>query len=299
MLFRKYDIVIFKDSEGVCRKMRIRGWMGFLLFGLFISLIAGNIYFWNYFTSHGQLEHRLHDSEKTVEEQKSQLLNLANKLKALEKDLARIRDFDSKLRVMINLDEEIDTDSVGGQARSDFSDSYLPVYRQELLARNMHGFLETLSTEVQLEEVRQEELLEAFEHNLDLLSATPTIWPTEGWVTSPFGRRISPFTGQSEFHQGIDISGKVGTPIYAPATGVVTFTGVDGGFGKTIVLKHGSGIVTRYCHLHRVSVDADQEVQRGELIGYLGNTGRSTGPHLHYEVRLNGVCVDPMRYILN
>lgn len=275
--------------------------MGVLLFLLFFGLIAGNAYFWRYFADYQILQSRLEESIKTVDEQKNQLLSLANKFKTMAKDLSRIRDFDSKLRVMVNLDQDqVETvTSVGGPEAGEFSKSYLPIYRQELLARKMHNFLHQLNTEVSLEEIRQQELVTAIRKNQDLLASTPSVWPTSGWVSSPFGYRISPFTGQREFHKGLDISGRVGTPIYAPAKGTVTFAGVDRGYGKSIILNHGSGIVTRYAHLSRIAVKKGQTVTRGELVGKLGNTGRSTGPHLHYEVQINAVCVNPMRYILN
>ncbi len=300
MLLKKYHIVVFKDNEGVCKKLYIRGWVLFALFGLFISLVAGNVHFWSYFADYTYVQSRLAKSEKTVDEQKSQLVSLAGKLKVLEKDLSRIRDFDTKLRVMINMENQVESaSSMGGDTRNSFSKSYLPVHRQELLARKMHSFLNQLTTDVRLEEMRQEELLQSFKDNKSLLVSTPSLWPTQGWITSPFGQRISPFTGQKEFHQGLDISGPIGTPIVAPAKGVISFTGVDGGFGKTILIKHGSNISTRYAHLSSFKVKQGQSVKRGEVIGYLGNSGRSTGPHLHYEVRLNGVCVNPMRYLIN
>ncbi len=301
MLLRKYHVVVFKDNEGICRKLCVRGWVVFAFFGFFLALAAGNIHFWKYFTEHDRMQARLNNSVKTVDEQKTQIVSLANKIRLMEKDLTRIRDFDSKLRVMINMDTEQGESitSVGGPENNDFSTDYLPVYRQELLARKMHNFLHQLYTDVRLEEVRQQELMQFIHGAKDLLASTPSIWPTKGWISSSFGYRVSPFTGQREFHKGIDISGKVGTPIYSPAKGTVTFAGVDNGYGKTVVIKHGSGIVTRYAHLHRIDVEKGQTVSRGELVAYLGNSGRSTGPHLHYEVRMNGVCVNPMRYILN
>ena len=302
MLFRKYHVVVFRENEGVCKKLRLRGWLIPGLFLLIAGLVAGNVYFWRYFTEFQTMQGDLTASEKTVEEQKNQLLSLANKLRGLEKDISRIRDFDSKLRVMMNLDRD-QADSVisvgGPEAGKEFSKSYLPLYRQELLARKMHNFLHQLNTDVRLEEVKQQDLLRAIRENKDLLEATPSIWPSEGWISSDFGYRTSPFTGQREFHKGIDISGRVGTPVYAPAKGKIIFAGVDGGYGRTLVTNHGSGIVTRYAHLHRIAVKKGQDVARGELIGYMGSSGRSTGPHLHYEIRLNGVCVNPMRYILN
>lgn len=301
MLFRKYHIVVFRDHEGCCRKFRMRGWVCAFLFLLIVGLGAGNVFLWQFYQSHSALTTLLAGSNKTVEEQKHQLLSLAGKLKKVEKDLTRIRDFDAKLRVMMNLDEEQGeaASSVGGGDEKAFSNDYLPIYRQELLARKMHNFLNQLSTDTQLEEVKQQQLVQAIRKNRDILASTPSIWPTEGWISSPFGKRRSPFTGRTDFHKGIDISNRIGTPIYAPAKGTVIFSGTDGGYGRSVVIDHGSGIITRYAHLHRSAVKKGDAVVRGDILAYMGNTGRSTGPHLHYEVRLNGVCKNPMRYILN
>jgi murein DD-endopeptidase MepM/ murein hydrolase activator NlpD len=301
MLFRKYHIVVFKDNEGASRKLKLRGWTVLLLGALVVGLVGGNVFFWKYSADHHILRSSLDSSKKTVQEQKTQLLAFAAKVQTLEKDLQRIRDFDSKLRVMINLDQERKPAGppIGGAESNDFTEAYLPLHRQDLLARKMHSFLHQLNTEAQLEEVRQQELMSVLRANQDLWASTPSIWPCEGFVSSSFGFRTSPFTGKREFHKGLDVSAPTGTPIYAPGKGKVSFAGRDGGYGLALAITHSSGLVTRYAHLHGASVRNGQTVGRGELVGYVGNTGRSTGPHLHYEVRLNGVPVDPIRYVLN
>lgn len=270
------------------------------LFFLMVGLTAGNVILWQKYTNNTRLEKGLNLAEKTVQEQKTQLLSFSQKIASLQKNLDRIRDFDSKLRVMINLDQDTQaTPPKGGPANENFSKGYLPLYRQELLARKMHDFLRQLNVEARLEEVRQQEIMHTLRNNQNVLEATPSIWPTSGWVTSAFAWRTSPFTGKREFHKGIDISAARGTPVYAPARGKITFAGRDGSYGLSIRLKHNATLATRFAHLHRIAIKSGKTVTRGELIGYVGNTGRSTGPHLHYEVRLNGVPVNPKRYILN
>jgi murein DD-endopeptidase MepM/ murein hydrolase activator NlpD len=110
---------------------------------------------------------------------------------------------------------------------------------------------------------------------------------------------VSPFTGRRQFHRGLDIASHSGTPIISPADGVVTFTGRKGLMGNMLTLEHGYGMVTRYGHLKKILKKRGERVKRGETIALVGNTGRSTGPHLHYEVRLNGVAVNPTKYFLN
>lgn len=128
-------------------------------------------------------------------------------------------------------------------------------------------------------------------------NSAPNLWPVEGQVTGSFGERIDPFNGEGAFHSGVDIGSSYGHPIIAPADGVVTVTETMGGYGKTIMIDHGNGISTRYGHLSGFAVTAGQRVQRGEVIGYVGESGRSTGPHLHYEVRINDTPVNPYKYL--
>jgi murein DD-endopeptidase MepM/ murein hydrolase activator NlpD len=132
-----------------------------------------------------------------------------------------------------------------------------------------------------------------------LLASIPSISPVNGWVTSGFGNRISPFTGQRTPHQGIDVASPIGTPIYAPADGVVIFTGTKAGFGNFIMIAHGYGIVSRYGHNAQNMVQPGQRVSRGEQIATVGMTGRTTGPHLHYEVLVNGRYANPKKFILD
>lgn len=128
-------------------------------------------------------------------------------------------------------------------------------------------------------------------------NALPNLWPVEGQVTGSFGERIDPFNGEGAFHSGVDIGSSYGTRIIAPADGLVVATETLGGYGKAIILAHGNGISTRYGHLSGFAVTAGQRVNRGDVIGYVGESGRSTGPHLHYEVRINDTPVNPYKYL--
>jgi murein DD-endopeptidase MepM/ murein hydrolase activator NlpD len=129
------------------------------------------------------------------------------------------------------------------------------------------------------------------------LNAAPNLWPVEGQVTGSFGERIDPFNGEGAFHSGVDISSTYGTPVIAPADGTVAFADFLGGYGRAIVIDHGHGITTRFGHLANFAVIAGQHIQRGDTIGYVGLSGRSTGPHLHYEVRINDTPVNPHKYL--
>ena len=301
MILRKYHIVVFRDQKGSCRKLQVRGWMFLTLVVLLTALTAGNFVLWKYYKNYTLLERGLGLSEKVVQEQKSQLLSLSQKITSLQDNLTRIQSFDSKLRVMMNIDQQSGetVNPQGGPTGVDFAEDYLPLYRQELLARKMHDFLNQLNMDARLEEVRQQEIMQALQDNESMLSTTPSVWPTSGWVTSPFGWRTSKFTGKREFHKGIDISAPPGTPVYAPSSGKIIYASRDGSYGLSVKIAHNQSLLSRYAHLQTLDVKVGDIVERGQLIGYVGNTGRSTGPHLHYEVRLSGVPVDPMHYILD
>jgi murein DD-endopeptidase MepM/ murein hydrolase activator NlpD len=128
-------------------------------------------------------------------------------------------------------------------------------------------------------------------------NSAPNLWPVEGQITGSFGERIDPFNGEGAFHSGVDISSYIGSPVMAPADGLVTFADFMGGYGRAVIVDHGHGISTRYGHLSSFAVTAGQHIQRGDTIGYVGLSGRSTGPHLHYEVRINDVPVNPYKYL--
>src|SRR5690348_761964 len=129
------------------------------------------------------------------------------------------------------------------------------------------------------------------------LAAAPSVWPVEGIVTGSFGERIDPFNGEGAFHTGVDIGAIYGQPIIAPADGTVEFADFMGGYGRAVIVDHGHGITTRYGHMKSFAVYPGQHVHRGDTIGYVGDSGRSTGPHLHYEVRINDVPVNPHKYL--
>ena len=130
-----------------------------------------------------------------------------------------------------------------------------------------------------------------------LAAATPSIWPAHGWLTGTFGGRSDPFTGEPGYHQGIDISTDKGQPVYATADGTVESAERAGDYGNLIVLTHDFGLSTRYGHLSRFNVNAGQRVKRGDVIGYVGSTGRSTGSHLHYEILANGKLINPLQLL--
>ena len=187
---------------------------------------------------------------------------------------------EKKLQDLVREDEERESDEL----REEFEKIHLAFDRVLQHAQTVELDVQSLSTT----------LLD----QKDYLESMPTLKPTGGWFTSGFGVRSSPYTGKPTMHEGLDIANHVGTPIVAPASGVVTFSGSRPGYGSLITIDHGYGIQTQYGHVSRSFVSTGEKVKRGQRIGAVGNTGRSTGPHVHYEVRVNGIPVDPYYYIL-
>jgi murein DD-endopeptidase MepM/ murein hydrolase activator NlpD len=163
----------------------------------------------------------------------------------------------------------------------------------------MHHQVDQTNLAAKTQALDFENLIRELETKRNLLASTPSIRPSDGWITSRFGYRTSPFTGRREFHSGLDISNKTGVKIVATANGKIAYASRKMYIGNLIVIDHGYGRVTRYGHLDKIMVKPGQRVKRGDVIGLLGNTGRSTGPHVHYEVKINGVAVNPLKYILN
>lgn len=167
---------------------------------------------------------------------------------------------------------------------------------ERVLARTRDG-ARRLAIRASTQSISFEDVIEGLQGKRHRLASTPSIWPTQGWVTSGYGYRASPFTGRRIFHAGLDIASDFGTAIVAPARGRVIYAGRKGPLGKTIVLDHGFGLRTSFGHTAEFFVKKGQEVERGQRIASVGSTGRSTGPHLHYTVEVRGRSVNPSNYI--
>jgi murein DD-endopeptidase MepM/ murein hydrolase activator NlpD len=194
---------------------------------------------------------------------------------------------------------EIDV-SVGGKEFSTSKDFYiLSDLKEKELFQQLDQVLDALNSEV---DKRSEALIESV-HELEKVhltwSSMPTITPVQGYLSSNFGYRISPFSGYRVIHSGIDIATKYGNPIKATAKGIVVFTGYKPYYGNIVIIDHGNGYITRYGHCSRILVREGNFVKKGDIIARVGSTGRSTGPHVHYEVLVNGVPINPLSFTLD
>ncbi|MBW2701504.1 MAG: M23 family metallopeptidase [Deltaproteobacteria bacterium] len=311
---KRFTIMVVPDRSATVRRFRIS--KASLLFGLwtligFFLLVVGGTVGGIYF--YGSVSGELEENDRLRYENlelRSQLLGVHQKVTSVQSILDRVERFDSKLRTITQLhdpDRHLALGPFDAKKDDDLDDPdgtvtdplVLSIGENPLAAVGLMGKrLEELVSEAERREGSINELEVYLRGQKVRLASTPSIWPTRGWLTSGFGTRLDPYTGKRTMHSGIDIANQQGVSIMAPARGTVTFAGSSGGFGKVIVVDHGFGMRTRYAHLSEIAVQVGDRVKRGDQIAKLGNTGRSTGPHLHYEVEVNGICENPMNYIL-
>lgn len=248
------------------------------------------------------LEQKMAEQQDLISGQQAQIQNFSSEINKLKAQLVTLNNFEEKIRVIANLNPVEEQDNlfgVGGSIPEDLVPTADLSNRQSSLIREMHVQVAQLEVASINQKKGFSTLLEALEGQKNLLACTPAVRPTKGWLTSKFGYRISPFTGRREFHKGLDIANHKGTEIIAPADGIIKFAGKKGFMGDLLVIDHGHGFVTRYGHLANILKKRGEKVKRGDLVAVMGNSGRTTGPHLHYEVHLNGVPINPEKYILN
>ena len=297
-----FDILIFGHKTSKTNHLRIHRKsfkIGFYLFAF--AYLCTTFFFCDYIQIKKEV-YKLNRLRLEMQAQKSQIQFFSDRIEDLEKELSKMKDFDRKIRIIANLEKGQDTTpimGIGGSSPSDIREKLKRENDENGLIQQMRGDIERLKSEAMSREESLSELEKLLQSKKEMLAHTPSIWPTVGWVTSDFGFRINPFTGLTQMHEGIDISNRVGTPVIAPANGIISDIGNDVGFGKILVISHGFGMTTRYAHLNKILVKVGQKVNRGEKIAEIGMSGKTTGSHLHYEVRVTGVPANPMRYILN
>ncbi len=234
-------------------------------------------------------------------QQKAQVQNFALNMLDYKRQMFLLRDLDTKLRRVVSLgprDRAQQVLGIGGPDELGIQNlATMGEKKQEEALKEMHQELSQLKGAASRQEASLQMLIEYFEDKRSLYASTPSVWPVRGWITSPFGNRTSPFSGILKFHEGLDIAAQTGTPVMAPADGVIIKAGFSTGYGNMVEISHGYGIKTIFAHNSRLNVKAGQRVRRGDVISYVGDSGSSTGPHLHYEVRLNGLPVNPVKYM--
>jgi hypothetical protein len=225
--------------------------------------------------------------------------HLDDRLSHLEKEVGRVIALDEKVRVVCDLEiiaKEVRELGIGG---TDWHlkqpEAVTPKFGNKLTSVGER--IETLKRQIRFEQESYEEIVNSLSERQIRLAHTPSIMPARGFVTSYYGWRKHPLTGQSEFHRGLDVANLVGTPVVATADGKISFAGWKGGFGRVLEIDHGYGYVTRYGHLKSILARVGDTVFRGQTVGLLGSSGNATGPHVHYEVLIDGKHTNPKAYI--
>jgi murein DD-endopeptidase MepM/ murein hydrolase activator NlpD len=301
---KKKEYYTFMFLPGPNARVRTLSISKSVLKSIFLSL-AGVLVFSIYlFYEYNDVKDKVWELQSVREElkqQKAEVQGFALNLIDYKRQMFLLRDLDTKLRRVVSLGPRNKAQQVlgiGGPDELGLQNlTALGEKKQEEALKEMHEELTQLKGAASRQETSLQLLVEYFEDKRSLYASTPSTWPVRGWITSPFGNRTSPFSGILTFHEGVDIAAQTGTQVVTPADGVVTKAGFSTGYGNLVEISHGYGIKTIFAHNSRLNVKAGQRVTRGEVISYVGDSGSSTGPHLHYEVRLNGLPVNPMKYM--
>lgn len=243
-------------------------------------------------------------SEQTIDDLQNEIISLSSEAQSMKARMEHINSMESTLQTLIQKYAKTDqtkktiVTTLPWDAMEDIGGDYYPVDQDEIMALAQETIREYDQVEAVLDVMRQN-VSHTVQRVKDVFQNTPTGWPTTSKrLTSSFGYRRDPMTGRAAFHAGVDISGSVGDPVFASADGKVITTGSDGSRGKYIVIEHTKGYNTWYMHLHRIDVRENDRIVKGERIGQLGSTGRSTGPHLHFQIVKEDEPIDPLPFII-
>lgn len=300
-LFSKYQIIIYPDCAGDCRALRLRRIVPRLVAGVMFLLLVSGAFLLSRAVHVDEMRSVYASLEDTRIQMRSMLLAQARELSELRSGYEQVEDFNGKLKVMLDMEEAPEEQIAMGGGNLVFGAASITPYNMRALTRNMQRGADSLASDILAAEGEQHAVLGEMRTKLNILAWTPSVWPVKGRVTSSYGMRNHPFDRRNRMHQGLDIvpSKGRGAPIQAPANGVVEYVGRRGYYGLTLTLRHHGNVKTRYAHLDKVAVKVGDTVSRDDVIAFVGNTGRSTGPHLHYEVLVAGKAKNPRRFILN
>ena len=308
---RYYTVMIIPERTSQVRRWLVPGWLvkTGAIAGVFLAAVAF-IMLLDYWYVMSQISE---NKELRVENRKlrQQVQVFESRIGTVEDTMERIKTFSMRLKVITNLEdrdkliESLNENLPEANANIDLQYAQQKASQKnpaEIRLSQAQATWDTRFTELgQQASLLEQQLQDQYELLADrkaFLNALPTRRPAVGYFTSGFGVRRSPYGGREKMHEGLDIANYPGTPIRATAEGTVVYAGAKAGYGQTVILDHGYGLETWYAHNRKILVRQGQRVRRGEPISQLGNSGRSTGPHLHYEVRINGTPIDPLSYIL-
>jgi murein DD-endopeptidase MepM/ murein hydrolase activator NlpD len=287
-----YTLIVVPHAKARFRKfqvsVRLTKWvMG--AGGVLVLLLVGILTHYTWITVEVAELRRLRVENLTLATKAQAYEQNADKLQA---KVLTLQNMVMKLGVMAGLEKSLPDPQVGGVGGLSSLETTAPSVD---ITQSMRTLDRTVSSLTE----KSSKLAVFFQDQRLQLASTPSTWPARGYLSASFGNRVDPFTGLRDFHPGIDISTPIGSRVQAPADGVVIFCGPKGGYGNAMVINHGYGLVTRYAHMAGFNVRPGQRIRRGDVIGFVGNSGRSTAPHLHYEVWVKDQAHDPIQYILD
>ena len=295
---KHFSVLIIPHDKGKIFKRKISATFLYFLSFSVILLVLGNLFF--SFGLLGEVLDRVKLSQLERENKylESKLVDLNSVILKLKGEMADLIEKEENVRMVFGLpevDAQVREVGVGGPMPSQFSDQSRMVKQ----VQEAEIELDKLLRQARFERESFDQIYSDICDRKKILDHTPSIRPSAGYLSRGFGIKIDPFTGRRQPHLGIDLATDIGTPVYATAEGRVSFVGRDPGLGRMIRINHLFGYTTVYAHLSQVKVKRGEHVKRGEVIGAVGNTGYSTGPHLHYEVRFRGQPKNPLNYILS
>lgn len=307
---RPIFFIAFNDSGSLFKKVTLTKNL-LLLLSVFLSVCIGAfVYLVCDYVEIKQEAMDLQKFEAKFSVQSDELLCQRKQIQTFSKDIGALRsklivlnEFEKKLRIITNIDDNSENQpslfNVGGPIPDSIDAEVSLDSTHNPLMRRMHEQIKDLGAISEGSARSFETLYKECEKKRNLLASTPSIRPIEkvGWTSSGFGYRKSPFTGRRTFHNGLDISAKKGQPIIATADGIVKFSGKKRLMGKTVIIDHGHGMLTIYGHANKLMVKKGDRLKRGDSIATVGSTGRTTGPHVHYSIKINGLYVNPAKYI--
>ena len=298
---KKVTVLIFEDnnlSEVKTKRYNITKLKKFLIFPavyFIISLFSFYLVFSMFTERKSLLTYKVEN--KIL---KNKIVSYGEEIAEFQEKLAILDNLEKKVRSLSPYSKTTSTSAIGGKETNvDVTLTAVAKRKEKQFFDNLNTKLVSLSNELQKKEMSLSELVDFLEEQRLMVMSTPSIWPVKGWLSSKFGYRISPFSGRRTFHEGIDVAARYGTPVRATAKGIVIYAGYKVGYGKLVTIDHGFGYVTRYGHNSKILVKVGDSVEKGQVISKVGNTGKSTGPHVHYEVLVNGVPVNPLKFIVS
>ncbi|MBS4025389.1 MAG: peptidoglycan DD-metalloendopeptidase family protein [Clostridia bacterium] len=300
-----YTLMIIPHAKDKVSKMQFPRWGVHLLLGMVGIIFFTAAYFVYTYSKLSTEVQELEQLRQVAQEQQGQIISLEAKVEELNDEtinmqtkLAEVKELEVVIREMVGLEQrkelgdQLELAVPRVQAFTASRGGEYTVFPEDVL-----GNLESIDMIIESTTEDLSQLMSDVAKRLEYLEAVPSRWPVNGRVTSGFGFRKSPFGGGREFHNGIDIAAPTGTQVKAAGKGMVVFAGTRVGYGRTVIIDHGYGLKSLYAHNTSLAVKAGQWVEANQVIARVGSTGRSTGPHLHFTVELNGKAVNPFNYL--